>query len=368
MIKRFKLAVLATAIGVILNSAQAQTLYNNDLLIGFTTQSGNDVIYDLGAESSLTNNQTWNLHSLLSGYNLNIVYWGVIGAFQNNGGTGKNYDDVWSTTAGSPPPKINGLTAFANENTAIGTIYQFMPAAGAGNSFTISATDDNSWNQQTISGSGPSQYISVYGNPNVVGPTSDSLYQIVANNTAPTLVGHFTLASSGVVTFSTGSAAPVAGFTGIPTAGFAPLQVVLTNISTGSFTNSLWNLGDGHSVTNSAASAAGNVTNTYAAEGKYTVTLAVTGSGGASTNVQTSYIVVSPVPTIGNVTVLGGQLVFSGTNCPAGVQYRILTSTNVALPLSSWTPVVTNTFPGNGSYSYTNSTGKSAAFFRLVSP
>jgi hypothetical protein len=70
------------------------------------------------------------------------------------------------------------------------------------------------------------------------------------------------------------------------------------------------------------------------------------------------------------VTLSGGRLVFSGTNCPAGAQYRILTSTNVAWPLSSWIPVVTNTFLGNGSYSYTNSnsTTNPAAFFRLVSP
>jgi PKD repeat protein len=194
---------------------------------------------------------------------------------------------------------------------------------------------------------------------------------VVDNNTAPVLVGHFSLAVSGVVTFHMTATAPVAGFTGAPTTGFGPLQVAFTNTSTGSFTNSLWNFGDGHSITNSAASAAGNVTNTYAA-GSYTVTLTVTGAGGASTNARTGYIVVSPAPTIGNTTILSGsgQLVFSGTNCPAGVQYRILTSTNVALPLTNWTAVATNTFLPNGSYSYTNvnSTGKSGAFFLLVSP
>ena len=78
MIKRFKSVLVAIAVGVVLTSAQAAT-YNGDLLIGFTTQSGNDVIYDLGAESSLVNGETWNLSSLLSGYNLNNVNWGVIG-------------------------------------------------------------------------------------------------------------------------------------------------------------------------------------------------------------------------------------------------------------------------------------------------
>jgi hypothetical protein len=47
-----------------------------------------------------------------------------------------------------------------------------------------------------------------------------------------------------------------------------------------------------------------------------------------------------------------------------------LTSTNVALALLNWTPVVTNTFLSDGSYSYTytNSTGIPASFFKLVSP
>ena len=57
-----------------------------------------------------------------------------------------------------------------------------------------------------------------------------------------------------------------------------------------------------------------------------------------------------------------------GTGNPAGTQYRILTSTNLTLPVASWTPVVTNVFLSDGSYSFTNSTAQKAAFFRLVSP
>ena len=51
------------------------------------------------------------------------------------------------------------------------------------------------------------------------------------------------------------------------------------------------------------------------------------------------------------------------------MQYRILTATNVALPLASWTPVATNTFAPDGSYSYTQSfLTNAASFFRLVTP
>ena len=61
-------------------------------------------------------------------------------------------------------------------------------------------------------------------------------------------------------------------------------------------------------------------------------------------------------------------MVLSGTNCPPGVQYRILTATNVALPLGSWQPVVANVFKNDGTYAYTNQNSGPTAFFRLVSP
>ena len=62
-------------------------------------------------------------------------------------------------------------------------------------------------------------------------------------------------------------------------------------------------------------------------------------------------------------------LTFSGTGGIPGAQYRILTATNVALPLASWTPVATNTFAPDGSYSYTQSfLTNAASFFLLVTP
>jgi len=181
-------------------------------------------------------------------------------------------------------------------------------------------------------------------------------------------VGYFTLNPDGTMTFTRAAAtvsAPVAGFSGTPTAGFAPLQVMFTDASTGTITNWLWSFGDGQSVTNTSSA---SVNHSYAAAGSYTVTLTVAGPGGSNASTQTGYVVASPTPTIGNVTRSSGNLVFSGTNCPAGVQYRILTSTNVALPVASWQPVATNNFLSNGTFSYTNATVNSAAFFRLVSP
>jgi hypothetical protein len=62
-------------------------------------------------------------------------------------------------------------------------------------------------------------------------------------------------------------------------------------------------------------------------------------------------------------------LILSGAGGVSGVQYRILTTTNLSLPRASWSPVYTNVFMPDGSYSYTNSTlTNGASFFQLVSP
>jgi len=196
----------------------------------------------------------------------------------------------------------------------------------------------------------------------ITGSTNDSYF-----------AGYFLLNANGTMTFtranSTYSPPPaVVSVVGSVTSGSAPLQVVFSNTSTGTITNWVWNFGNGTIITNTTG---GNVTNTYAAVGTYTVTLTVYGPGGSNTDTLTSYITVSAAssnPKFNSLVLSGGQLILSGTNGAASAQYRIFTTTNLALPFASWTPVYTNNFLGNGSFAYTNSTAKPAAFFRLVSP
>jgi PKD repeat protein len=182
-------------------------------------------------------------------------------------------------------------------------------------------------------------------------------------------VGYFTLNPNGSMTFTRASAVsvPSAGsVTSTVTNGFSPLTVVLTNTASGSITNWVWNFGNGTILTNTTG---GNVTNTYSTGGDYTVTLTVYGPGGSSTVTLANYIVASPAPILSVQILAGGKLAFSGTNGPAGVQYRILTSTNLALAFTNWIPVFTNTISSNGSYGYTNSaTAQASAYYRLVSP
>jgi hypothetical protein len=56
----------------------------------------------------------------------------------------------------------------------------------------------------------------------------------------------------------------------------------------------------------------------------------------------------------GGVTFGGTNLVFSGTGGTAGKNYFVLASTNLALPLASWTAIGTNSFDAAGNFSFTN--------------
>jgi PKD repeat protein len=79
-----------------------------------------------------------------------------------------------------------------------------------------------------------------------------------------------------------------AGFMATPTSGAAPLQVAFTNSSTGNYSASLWNFGDG--ITDTLQSPI----HIYTAPGVYTVTLTVSGLGGTDTFVRPSYITAYP--------------------------------------------------------------------------
>jgi PKD repeat protein len=77
---------------------------------------------------------------------------------------------------------------------------------------------------------------------------------------------------------------PVAEFSGDPTKGAVPLKVNFTDQSTGSITGWLWDFGDGQTGAHQ------NPSHTYSNAGSYTVSLTVTGPGGASVRSKVGYI------------------------------------------------------------------------------
>ena len=56
----------------------------------------------------------------------------------------------------------------------------------------------------------------------------------------------------------------------------------------------------------------------------------------------------------------GGKFVLSGAGGITNGTFMVLASTNILLPLANWTPVLTNTFDGNGNFRYTNSIGSTS--------
>ena len=84
-----------------------------------------------------------------------------------------------------------------------------------------------------------------------------------------------------------GTAAPVAGFSGSPTNGVAPLTVNFMDASTGTITNRLWSFGDG------GTSALSSPSHTYTNAGAFSVSLLVIGPGGSNTLTRAGLITIS---------------------------------------------------------------------------
>ena len=78
----------------------------------------------------------------------------------------------------------------------------------------------------------------------------------------------------------------------------------------------------------------------------------------------------SSQPVIGSTKISGGNLIFSGTGGTANVSYSVLTTTNLATPLSSWTLLSTGSFDGNGAFSVTNTinSGSAQSFYTIRTP
>lgn len=202
---RLRPVLLATLLGLAGVGSASATGYNNDLLIGFSDGVGNDLIYDLGAPSAVTNSvHTYNLASLLSTFDLTTVSWGVIG---NSSGT-LNNRLVFATSTQLPQSFGSGIGN--GINTAVTSIYQNFPTAGAGQHLSVDPTVPNSWNAQTINPTLPTQYKNVYLDPTTAGSTSLTLYRTKADSSAPVILGSFSLGTNGVVTYTPLSSGPSA--------------------------------------------------------------------------------------------------------------------------------------------------------------
>jgi hypothetical protein len=59
-------------------------------------------------------------------------------------------------------------------------------------------------------------------------------------------------------------------------------------------------------------------------------------------------------PRFSFIALVGTNLVMNGNGGTAGSNYYVLASTNLAWPLSQWTPIATNQFLTGGNFNFTN--------------
>jgi PKD repeat protein len=197
--------------------------------------------------------------------------------------------------------------------------------------------------------------------------------QAVVMRYSPTAAG----TNNATVTFTGGAGAtppmigaaysarpPVAGFTGSPTNGAAPLTVLFTNLSSGA-TGYSWDFGGGKTST------VVNPANTPTNAGSYTVRLTAIGAGGTNRLARTNYIVVTPpvslafgpaewLPHVGMRLTLLGNVTGSVT---------IRWTGEVTNTLSNWPTLIWfNNFIGSTQYIDSDATNFGRRFYRAVTP
>ena len=80
------------------------------------------------------------------------------------------------------------------------------------------------------------------------------------------------------------------------------------------------------------------------------------------------WIVAVNPPVLGQAWVSGTDFSFAGTGGTPGGEYRVLASTNAALPMALWTAIATNRFDSGGNFIFTNPMDLSQRFYRLQVP
>jgi fibronectin-binding autotransporter adhesin len=178
----------------------------------------------------------------------------------------------------------------------------------------------------------------------------------------------YTLTMTGNLTLGAGSTNDV---TINKTTGVASDQVVgLTNVTAGG-TLVINNIGN--------ALAAGDAIKLFGATnygGSFSSIVPSTPGAGLAWSTSTFHtdgtlrVVSTGGPHIATVSILGANVVLSGTGGAANSGYSVLGQTNLLQPLSNWVLVGTNLFDGSGNFKFTNgfSAGTPASFYLIRVP
>lgn len=259
-----------------------------------TVAAGGPFSITAGSTFSLTAGQTSTVTVTFSPLSGATFSTGVV--FASNGGMATNPVTGIGVT---PASLVVSPTNYDFGTVATGTTAQTSFVVSNAGSTAMSGTAAIEGSSAFVVVSGATYSVAGYG------------WTTVAVTFTPTAAGGY---SGGLVLISdggsttnplagTGTASPIASFSGSPTSGAAPLVVTFTDSSAGSITNRLWDFGDSTTSNTTVSS----VQHTYAAAGSYNVALTVTGPGGSDSTTATNYIVVLTPP---HIAVLPSSLDF----------------------------------------------------------
>ncbi|MBN1431742.1 MAG: PKD domain-containing protein [Methanomicrobiaceae archaeon] len=175
-----------------------------------------------------------------------------------------------STVTGTPTPTPGPVAGFTSNITS-----GFIP-------LSVSFTDSSTGTPTSWSWDFGDSGTSALQNPEHT-YTSPGTYDV--SLTVSNAEGSDTEIKAGYITVN--AYVPVANFSADPTAGYAPLVVTFTDLSTGGPTSWSWDFGDGQNSTDQ------NPVHTYSSPGTYTVILNASNLYGSDEMEKTGYIVVN---------------------------------------------------------------------------
>jgi beta propeller repeat protein/parallel beta-helix repeat protein len=259
---------------------------------GFTANqtSGTAPLAVLFSDSSTNIPTSWNWSFRNVTGNNTQVWWSTVQNATQTFGAGNFFIALNATNSGGY--NVSTQVTFINVSAAVvAPVAGFtgVPASGTA-PLTVIFTDSST--------NTPTSWNWTFGDGSLVNATvQNPVHTYTSAGTFTVSLNAINAGGSNVATqtnyITVNPPAPVAGFTGVPASGTAPLTVIFTDSSTNTPTSWNWTFGDG-SLVNATVQ---NPVHTYASAGIYTVALNATNAGGSNTSVQTGYITVNvPAP------------------------------------------------------------------------
>jgi hypothetical protein len=173
----------------------------------------------------------------------------------------------------------------------------------------------------------------------------------VAANTFATDQRGYARTQNGLIDIGAVELSTLPPFTASPTTDWQPNPVQFNAPGMDSDGSAIvqwnWSFGDNQ------IGAGQNPSHVYSTTGVFSPGLIVTNSLGLTLAASGPAITVYPPLTLAGISLSGTNLMLNGANGVSGLKYSVLASTNLALPLSQWRPLATNTWSANGNFNLT---------------